>query len=420
MSLTEFTPVTSIRKVLTWTALSVLLVMAGRPVQAQTETVLYNFPGGPTSSGPDGGIPESGLASDAAGNFYGSTLEGGAFGYGTVYELSPNGGGGWNQTVLHSFTLGADGGYPWGPLMFDGTGNLYGTTSDGPNGYGVAFELSPSGTGWTEIVLYNFADGPGGGQGPACGLLMDSAGNLYGTFSYDTNSGKVATQVGSVFELRLSGGVWTEQVLYSITLNSNGDPLSPGLTRDALGNLYGSFTTTIFELSPNGDGGWTPTVIHTFPKNFQANSPLVLDQAGNLYGTTFYGGANGAGMVYRLSLGKTGAWTLATLHAFGSAGDGSYSAGGIVFDAVGNLYGTTVLGGANGGGTVYELAPVGKNKDKYDEQILWSFNSTDGFAPLGALIQDSAGNMYGTTAAAGTSAQGQFGYGIGVIFEVTP
>ncbi|MGB6386580.1 MAG: choice-of-anchor tandem repeat GloVer-containing protein [Terriglobales bacterium] len=425
MSFTKSIPVVFIHKVLTLAvfSFSAQLLVAARPAQAQTETVLYNFPGSLTSPGVNGGNPQSGLTSDGAGNFYGTTLNGGASGDGVVYELSPNGSGGWNQTVLYNFCSApgcADGAYPWGPVIFDNAGNLYGTASDGLNGYGVAFKLSPSGKRWTETVLYSFADGTGFGAGPACGLIMDPAGNLYGTFSYYTGSKKPTNIVRTVFELSPSGGAWTEQVIYSLVQKSNANTLSPGLTMDASGNLFGSFTTTIFELSPNGNSGWTPAVIHTFPNSTYADSTPVLDSAGNLYGTTEAGGASGKGTVYKLSRGKTGTWALATLHAFTGGEDGANSFGGIVFDAAGDIYGTTGYGGENNAGIVYELSPVSKTSHKYNEKILWNFDGTNGFGPSGTLILDSAGNLYGTTAAGGTSSNEQYGSGFGVVFEVTP
>ena len=190
-----------------------------------------------------------------------------------------------------------------------------------------------------------------------------------------------------------------------------------GLAMDADGNIFGTTEKTVFELSPNGNGGWNSTVLHTFtgaPKDGQyAESTPVLDQAGNLYGTTEYGGAANQGTVYELSPGN-GTWTEYVLYSFkgGKKDDGGYPFGGIAFDASGNIYGTTLNGGKYGGGTVYELvAPVGKGS--YKEKVLWSINGTDGSEPYDALILDSAGNLYGTTEGGGQ-------YGGGVVFEVTP
>jgi len=390
----------AIRGALTLAVLSALLLIATRPAQAQTETVLYNFAGNP-----DGAYPFSHLTSDGAGNFYGTTQyggtgqAGGGLGYGTVFELSPNGNGGWNETVLYSFTGKADGGYPaYSPVIFDRVGNLYGTTSQGGgDGYGAVFELSPVGGSWAESVLYSFDYYT---DDPATGVIMDVAGNLYGT------------NAAGVFELSPSGGGWTMQMIYNVAT------FTAGLTMDAAGNIYGTTLLTVFELSPNGNGGWNPTVIHTFtgaPKDGAwAEGTPVLDKAGNLYGTTYYGGAKNLGTVYKLSPGKKGKWTEKILHSFkGGTKDGSGpAAAGIVFDTAGNIYGTTALAGKSGDGTVFELvAPVGKGS--YKEKVLWSFNKTDGYQPADSLILDSAGNLYGTTYEGGSN-------GVGVVFEVTP
>jgi uncharacterized repeat protein (TIGR03803 family) len=386
---------------LTLTALSALLLSAARPAQSSTEIVLYNFTGGS-----DGGAPTSRLTFDGTGNIYGTTQYGG-LGFGTVFELSPNGKRGWNETVLYSFTGGADGAYPlYSYVIFDSAGNLYGTTIDGgANGYGVAFELSPAGRSWTETVLYNFCSHAGcaDGANPVNGLIMDPAGNLYGT----TNGSVVE---GTVFELSPSGGGWKEQVIYLVGVNN-----VPGLTMDVDGNIFGTSTSTAFELSPNGNGGWTPMVIHTFAGGLKDGSlpegAPVLDKRGNIYGATYSGGAKNNGTVYKLSHGKKG-WTEKILHPFkGGTRDGANPYSGSVLDAAGDIYGTTSVGGKSNDGTVYELvAPVGKGS--YKEKLLWSFNAADGYYPLGSLILDSAGNLYGT-AGGGSS-------GAGVVFEVTP
>jgi uncharacterized repeat protein (TIGR03803 family) len=395
-------------------SISVLLLVAARPAQAQTETVLYNFTGGA-----DGGEPVSSPVFDSKGNLYGTTLVGGdAFDVseGTVYELSPNGSGGWNETVLYSFCTPSvhcpDGNYPDSNLIFDGVGNLYGTASSGgAYGHGVVFELSPSKDGgWNETVLCSFAGGMDG-SGPGSGLIMDSAGNLYGTTAY--GGGQYGN--GSVFELSPSkGGGWTEQVIY--------DYWASELTMDAAGNIFGNGSSFIFELSPNGKGGWNETLIHTFPSSkndgLSPSGTLLLDKEGRLYGTTGGGGATGNGTVYRLSPGKKGKWTETILYSFkGGAKDGS-SPGGIVFDTAGNIYGTSLVGGSDdnngvGFGTVFELeAPLGRGN--YKEKVLWSFGFTDGDYPYAAPILDNLGNLYGTTKGGGS------GNYYGVVFEVSP
>lgn len=397
----------AIRAALTLAVLFVLLI-AVRPAQAQTETVLYNFTGGS-----DGANPQSRLT-HRAGNFYGTTY-GGVLGAGTVFELSPNGLGGWNETVLHSFNgglnIGPDGAGPSGPVIFDNAGNLYGTTRFGGTdyhycSYGTVFELSPGQASWTETILYSSCDYNALGWWFANGLIVDPTGNLYGT---TFRSG--ANDDGNVFELSPSGSGWTGQVIYSKVVNSDA-----GLTMDAAGNIFGATSSTVFELSPNGSGGWNPTVIHTFAgypnDGIVADGAPVLDQFGNLYGTTYLGGVYNQGTVYELSPGQNGEWTEKILYSFKGLKDGANPLAGIVFDAAGNIYGTTALGGSTKGqGTVFELATLGNSN--YVHTILWTFSGTDGANPYASLILDSAGkHLYGTTNAGGSS-------NVGVVFEVT-
>lgn len=397
---------------MTLAVLFVLLLIAVRPARAQTETVLYNFCSLPDCS--DGAGP-SGLTFHD-GSFYGTT-NGLCCGHGNVFELSPNGSGGWSETVLYAFTGGADGNAPnLSPVTFDGLGNIYGTTLSGGEYYsGVVFELTPVGTGWTEKVLYNAT------ITPAPGVIMDSAGNLYGT-TYDDGE-------ENVFELSPSASGWTAQVLYTVQTN-NERPMS-ALTMDSAGNLYATAIISTsanfaFELSPDGSGGWTPTVLHNFCSlgdGCEAYSGLVLDQAGNLYGTTATGGKRNQGTVYELSRGANGQWTETILHSFkGAPKDGAAPLAAVVLDGAGNIYGTTSNGGDSavcgdtvplGCGTVFELlAPTGNN-DRYEEKVLWIFNNADGVEPQSSLILDSAGNLYGTTLAGGANREA------GVVFEVT-
>ncbi len=398
-----------IRRALLPAVLCALLLFA-RPAQAQTETVLYNF------AGSDGYEPQTGLVSDSAGNLYGTTLLGGLGcpgnenGCGVVFEVSPNGSGGWNETMLHSFSGPPDGANPFlAPMIVDKAGNLYGTTEfGGTYNYGAIFKLTPTGTSWTITVLYSFSNYNDGGH-PAAGLIMDAAGNLYGiTSEYQSP--------GCVFELTPSDGGWIYQVIYATDTWG-------GLTMDASGNIFGyTGSDTVFELSPNGSGGWNSAVIHAFagaPKDGDApQGNPVLDQAGNLYGTTYYGGANNSGTVFKLirptKKWQKGEWKVEILHSFGSGKekkDGSNPYAGIVFDANGKIYGTTNGGGKLNDGTVFELAQTAQGW--YQEKILWSFNGTDGLWPRSAPVLDSEGNLYGTTVFGGLNNDG-------VVFEVTP
>ena len=401
----------SVARTLAMAILFALLSMAASSARAQSEAVLYDFCSQPSCS--DGIQPEARLTPDGAGNFYGTTLDGGAFDAGTVFELSPNGRGGWNETVLYSFCSAgpncADGGYPgYSPVILDNAGNLYGTGyNGGDHGFGVVFELSPSGGNWTETVLYSFANGTDGAL-PYSGVIMDKSGNLYGT----TAEGG-ANQAGIVFELSPNGGGWTEQVIYNEPI-----PGFAGLTMDGAGNLFGATFDSVYELSPNGNGGWNPNVIHFFagvPKDgSDAYGTPVLDQAGNLYGTTVDGGAANLGTVYKLTPGKKGKWAEKVLYSFKNNGkDGLQPYAGIVLDAAGNIYGTTTAGGTSDDGTVFELVAPG-GSGGYKEKVLWSFNVNDGYFPTGSLILDGGGHLFGT------SYYGGVGTTAGLVFEINP
>jgi uncharacterized repeat protein (TIGR03803 family) len=383
-------------------------IFSAHLADAQTETVLYSFPQG-------GGIPASTLTPDGKGNFYGTTVSGGLQNAGSVFELSPNDNGGWNETTLYSFCSAPnceDGESPkYSYVIFDGIGNLYGTANLGggttclsANGCGVVFELSPEGTGWKETVIYRFQGEEDGGN-PVNGLVMDTAGNLFGT-SYNPNNLNPKT----VFELSPTSGGWTEKVIYSAGKGY------AGLTMDDAGNIFGSASSTVFELYPTASGGWNPAVIHTFPgapkDGKDAEGTLVFDKMGNLYGTTT-GGGIGLGTVFELSPLENGQWAEEILYSLkGGKTDGKDPFAGIVFDSYGNIYGTTFSGGESDEGTVFELlAPVGAGS--YSEKVLWSFEGADGAYPYAGLTVDGARNLYGTAYSGGLN-------DAGVVFEVTP
>jgi uncharacterized repeat protein (TIGR03803 family) len=252
---------------------------------------------------------------------------------------------------------------------------------------------------------------------------MDQAGNLYGTTYRGGGNG-----LGTVFELTPSGGGWTEQVIYTESQSSRYIYPS-GLALDGTGHLFGTTSLenssgggTVFELTPNGEGGWNASVIYTFNDHVQPAGTLAIDAAGNLYGSSTGEGEITHGMIYKLIPKKTGKWALQDLYPFEGyrkkEHDGANPVAGIVFDAAGNIYGTTYAGGEYDKGTVFELvAQVGKGK--YTEKILWSFNGTDGWGATYSLTLDNAGNLYSTTSAGGTTYSDQNG-GDGVVFEVTP
>lgn len=400
---------------------------------ANSEHVLYSF-----TDGTDGSHPEAPLIFDGNGNLYGTSLLGGAYGYGTVFELSPAKGGGWTETTLHSFN-GTDGFGPSG-LVFDGSGNLYGTTQEGGTGTacsgrcGTVFELSPAGGGaWTGTILYNFQGGSDGYY-PRSGVIFDAQGNLYGT----TQQGGAAGR-GTVFEL--ASGTWNETILHSFHVNTkDGTGPAAGLIFDTSGNLYGTTPGgggaggvchggcgTVFRLAPNGQGGWTETVLHSFGNRgdngiWSPGCTLVLDGAGNLYGTASES-HNGYGAVFELTPEPSGTWKETILHRFTTIKGGAEPFAGVVFDSQGNLYGTTIEGGkgcaANGGcGVVFKLT---RSKTKWTETTVFTFNDRDGAGPFASLILDGSGNLYGTTELGGSGSCSNEGItGCGTVFEITP
>jgi uncharacterized repeat protein (TIGR03803 family) len=328
--------------------------------------------------------------------------------------------------TLHKFKLtGGGGSVPYGGVILDAASNLYGTTRDGgAYGVGTVFELRPNGDGsWTESVLHSFNGSDG--ANPVAGLIFDAAGSLYGTTQYGGSVSACGTQgCGTVFELTPNGdGSWTERVLHSFEGRDGAGPFA-GLIFDAAGNLYGTTKYggahpwgTVFELTPNGDGSWTESVLHSF-KAYDGAYPvagLTFDTAGNLYGTTLGGGANGKGTVFELTPNGDGSWGESVLHSFSHYHrDGQYPEAGVTFDAAGNLYGTAVQSVAKyyRGGTVFQLTPNGDGS--WTESVLHSFNGRDGAGPYGDLTFDAAGNLYGTTNSGGAVC------GCGAVFKLTP
>jgi uncharacterized repeat protein (TIGR03803 family) len=398
-----------VRRAFTLAVLSALFLGA-RFAQAQTITDIYD----PQQNGDGPGTGSlAALVRDSAGNLYGTTFNGG-INAGSVFEVSPDGNGGWTGKIIYTFTGGADGGEPgYGPLLLDSAGNLFGTTTfGGANGLGTVFELSPSGGGWTETVLYSFT----GGQynyDPINGLVMDSAGNLYGT-TLNTIGGTIYG--GAVFELSRSGGGWTEQIIYAYPQGNYS-----GLAIDYAGNLYGIGSTgnrpTVFELSQGPLGNWIPKVLYTFgitKPGYGPQGTLVLDKALNLYGT-IRGHGTSFGSVYKLTppnrRNSKREWSKKTLYLFKGGTDGADPFAGVTLDNFGNVYGTTLSGGNHNYGTVYELFNFGNGS--YGEAVLASVGDAGGVNPFGGVIRDPAGNIYGTTAFVGRG-------NLGNVYQVTP
>jgi uncharacterized repeat protein (TIGR03803 family) len=350
---------------------AILTILAITLLEASTwaaprERVLHSF----NDNGKDGVNPYAGVIFDSSGNLYGTTAYGGCnvqYGCGTVFELTPTRSGTWEEKVLHHFNF-RDGWIPFAGLIFGANGNLYGTTEADA---GTVFELTPTAGGdWTEKVLHRFKENTKDGVNPYAGVIFDSSGNLYGT----TLGG---WGLGTVFELSpKEGGGWAERILHDFTnKGKEGNTPYAGVIFDTSGNLYGTTyyggdyqceygCGTVFELTPKAGGGWAEKVLHSFNMKDGATpvAGLIFDASGNLYGTTSAGGGSnqcqyGCGTVFELTPKAGGGWTEKVLHSFGQGEDGAVPLSGLIFDASGNLYGTTYEGGTYGYGTVFEIIP---------------------------------------------------------------
>ncbi|MGA2372883.1 MAG: choice-of-anchor tandem repeat GloVer-containing protein [Candidatus Korobacteraceae bacterium] len=390
-----------------------VMTMLATAGQAQTFTVLHNF-----SNGPDGGQPAAGLSMDRAGNLYGTASTGGnssgacAYpnppGCGTVFKLSRKGSG-WVLTTLYTFS-GPDGRNPQTRVIIGPDGTLYGTTTYGGDlNEGTVFNLRPPATPcksvlcpWTETVLHSF-DGYGDGAEPTFGdPVFDAAGNIYGTTPYGGHGSN-----GTVYKLTHSNGGWTETVLYRFQGGTDGATPYGGLVFDEAGNLWGTTAYgggyedgTIYELAPSG-GGWTESVVYHFLGGSDGANPyasLIVDQSGNFYGTTF--GNNGiTPKVYELSP-SNGGWAFSVLYSLG-ADQGIV--GKLAMDAAGNLYGTNFYDIPE----VFQLTPSNGG---------WTLTGSWGGIgdnPFGNVIFDDSGNLYSTAYDGGPSE-------VGLVFEITP
>jgi len=390
-------------------ALTILvLVLSIASAQARSESVLYSFAGGA-----DGGTPYAGLIFDSAGNAYGTTYAGGASGLGTVFELSPGSGGTWTQTVLYSFGKGKDGANPQAGLIFDASGNLYGTTyAGGRDGKGTVFELSQVSGSWKETILHSFGSGRDGSN-PASGVIFDKMGNLYGT----AETGGVYAW-GTVYQLTSVGGSWKEHTLFNFKAGKYGVNPIAGVAFDISGNLYGTTPAggnygwgNVFKLTNTGTG-WKWRAIHSFKGGNDGAIPAAtsaFDAAGNLYGEATTRGAHDGGTVFQLQPNGTG-WKFVLLHSF-TGKDGADPQAGVTLDASGNVYGTTV-GATGNSGTVFKLSLNAKGK--WVENTLHAFTGgNDGGVPVCVPVVDAKGNVYGTASAGGSANNG-------VVFEITP
>ncbi|MBA3915386.1 MAG: hypothetical protein H0X25_16340, partial [Acidobacteriales bacterium] len=398
--------------------LCILVVSYGEAFSA-TSTLLHSF-----NATPDGAVPSGALVADAAGNLYGSS-GGGAYGYGTVYELTPAAQGGWTHIVLYNFKGGADGSLPLGNLVFDKSGDLYGLTQEGgihgcyynaqDVGCGTLFKLTFAGGGWTESILYRFSPSEGGLQ-LSGSLVLDAAGNFYSTTNESTGL------LGSIFQLSAASGQWADTIVHTFTGGSDGSYLNAPLLVDQAGNIYGTTLEggpanhgLVFEFMPAGGNQWTETILYSFSGGSDGGAPrtgLTTDRSGNLYGGTAAGGTgcggSGCGVIFKLTPGSNGQYSESVLYDFRNM---SVAPNGLTLNAQGNIYGSTFAGGTcYQCGTVFELSSSG---GVWKESRLWKFKGgTDGEFPS-LIIVNAAGQVFGTSFAAGDA-------GNGTVFELAP
>ncbi len=369
---------------------------------------------------------------------------------GTVFRLNAPtiAGGAWTKTILYTFLAGNDGKYPFGELAFDASGNIVSTTQFGGGtvcgtsnpGCGTVFMLKPpaSGSGaWTESILYNFTTSAGAnGAAQDAGTFIDSSGRLYSTNKF-AGQGPCLMQsypmgCGTVFRVdppAIAGGAWVFNTIhYFLGPISDGRTAKSNVTVDSIGNVFGVTQNgglndfgIVYELvAPTTQGGvYTENTLYTFTGRGDGSMPragVLLLSNGKIISTTQNGGSHGSGTVFQLSppaIG-TGPWTEAVLYNFGAAGDGKFPIGELIQDSAGNLYGATNLGGSANDGTVWKLAPPATAGGKWTETVLHHFTNTpDGNQPLSGVVADAAGNLYGSTNSGGASS-------LGLVYQLTP
>jgi len=404
-------PRTNLWQPLLTTFLLTLTVLACASAHSQTFSVIHTF----TGAG-DGGTPYAGVTI-RAGILYGTSSVGGA-GDGTVYQTWKSGTDWFTLPISYFSSGGSD---PISRVVFGPDRHLYGTTQNGgPKQAGVVYDLTVPATicktascFWNENVVYEFRVPPDGNYPGNGDLVWDQAGNIYGTTLYGG-----VNNAGTVFELTPSGNNWTESVIYSF---SGPDGYLPGSTIfvDKNGNLFGTTIYgganglgTIFELQYDSQLGWTEKFLYSFQNGTDGSAPLsglVSDSAGNLYGATIDGGINGGGTVFELSPSGN-SWTFNTIYSLsGTPGPGCGPLD-LTFDDKGNLYGATYCDGAYNAGNVFKLTPSGN---------FWAYTSlydftggADGKFPISNVSIDGSGNLYGTASAGGS--------GFGVIWMIVP
>ena len=417
-------------------AIAVLFALSplpAQPAQAQTYTILHTFTGGG-----DGGAPYAGLTQDRAGNFYGTTTYGGRvtstcpIGCGVVFKLS-HVGEGWILNPIYTFQGGDDSANPLAAVVIASDGSLYGTAGAGGgsacNGYflygvgcGTMFRLQPQPRAcasvqcpWTETVLYRFSGGSDGATPGFGNLLFDSAGNLYGAATYGGLNSRDCTTggCGVVYQLTHSSQGWTENVLYSFIGGNDGQAPFSALIFDRAGNLYGTnYAGVLYELTPSQSGWSEQTVCRCLIEPYGG---AVFDSAGNLYGGDQFGGDNGTGSVYELTPGNSG-WSYNLLFSF-NYGQGPEDS--LILDSSGNIYGTSYSNAPPSFyGEVFELSP---GNGTWNINYLHAFDYDDGAIPIGSVVRDSNGTLFGTASGGGNNNGICAGYyGCGVVWEITP
>jgi uncharacterized repeat protein (TIGR03803 family) len=387
----------------------VAMMLSGISLAQVNEQVIFDFPG----SGAEGYDPNTRLVY-RSGRFFGTTTAGGGeqCNCGVVFSLTPTKGGGWTYRVLHAFMGEADGYDPSDDIVFDASGNLYGTTQEGGNSFlGTVYELSPNANGtWAYKIIYSFTGSPDAVL-PA-GLVIDAAGNLYGS-----GLGGGVFERGAIFDLTpIAGGAWSESVVYSFGGPGDGSDPNDGLSLDSAGNLYGTTFRggtnnlgTVFELSPSSAGGWIETTLLSSTTNMGNPVSIMVDPAGHVYGTSFPSqNTPNLGTVFDLTRNSDGTWTSNILHTFVNAKGGQLPRGTLILDTNGNLVGTTQFGGASGAGTVYKLSPGSGGAWNFRRVHSFADGPTDGGAPTVGVTLVNRG-IFGTTVSGGA---------VGVIYEI--
>src|SRR5580700_10116047 len=446
-------------------AAAVTIGLAASSLCAGQETVLHTFTGVERNSG---SAPGS-LTFNASGDLFGTFSAGGVgeFADGGVFEMTPKAGGGFTYRAVHQFSQATgDGANPGSAFILDAKGNLYGVTPNGGNGCGIVFELSNKGGKWKEIILHNFDSNGDDGCNPSGRLIFDQAGDLFGgTFN---GGGGVSNLFcnngcGTTYKLHLANGKWTETVLHRFTgKGTDGQSPTGGLAFDKSGNLWGTtfiggvgksstcggtngagFCGTVFELTPNANGTWTESTLYSFvdaSTGWNSFSGLIIDQAGDLVGTTENGGSALQGTVFKITPKGKGKVEESLIHEFAGEADGAFPNSGLTLGAAGTLYGVVSQGGGNGGknickedsgescGIVYKLTP--SSDGTWTETILYTFKGgADGAGPADDVLAFGAnGEIFGTAFGGGdfdfnkTSCADSSNLpgGCGVLFELKP